>query len=115
MSQVSSSDYFEQLLSLLSISWLRLPLFKGFMTSAGGGADSLLCGARHGLIAFLAKSDLSSDPASETVISASSLVSDLHVLIEENSQDDRYVVPAMEVLAFVVAENFPSPTHSSIR
>lgn len=97
ISDVSSQEYFFQLLTSWGQEWLRLPLLQGLATSAVAGAESLVRASRAALIRFLGLPEQNSD---ETL-----LVGCLEVLstaLSENLQDDRYALPIVELLAFLI-------------
>ncbi|KAJ5098458.1 hypothetical protein N7532_005459 [Penicillium argentinense] len=96
-SQVSSQDYFAQLLTLYPIDWLRLPLFKGLATSAVAGSEGLVRAARSALIQFLN----SHEPNQRQTILVT-LLQDLSAALGETLQDDRYAVPIVDFCAFLI-------------
>ena len=81
---------------------LRLPLLQGLATSAVAGAEGLVRSSRAALIRFLNLHGPSSNP--------NIIVSLLQVLstgLNENLQDDRYAIPIVELIAFVI-DNYHS-------
>ncbi|KAJ6036942.1 Tubulin-specific chaperone D C-terminal [Penicillium herquei] len=97
ISDVSSQEYIFQLLTSWSQEWLRLPLLKGLATSAVAGAEGLVRSSRAALIQFFNAHDLQSD--------SNILVEFLQVLctvLSENIQDDRYAIPIIELMAFLI-------------
>ncbi|PLB42066.1 tubulin folding cofactor D C terminal-domain-containing protein [Aspergillus candidus] len=96
-SHVSSVDYFLQLLELQSIDWLRLPLFQGLATSAVVGAEGLVRSSRLAL-AY----SLNNHGAPERQTVAIAILKDLLVILTENLQDDRYAIPTLELIAWLL-------------
>ncbi|KAJ5690264.1 hypothetical protein N7462_004656 [Penicillium macrosclerotiorum] len=96
-SHVSSQEYFAQILTLYSIEWLRRPLLKGFSTSAIAGTDGLIRASRSALIQFL-----NAHEASERHAVLVIMLQDLSAIMEEDLQDDRFVIPIIDLLAFLI-------------
>ncbi|KAJ5945826.1 hypothetical protein N7454_002665 [Penicillium verhagenii] len=97
VSDVSSQEYFFQLLASWSQEWIRLPLLRGLATSAVAGAEGLVRASRAALIQFLNIHNSNSDPKI--------LIEFLQVLstaLDENIQDDRYAIPIVELIAFLL-------------
>lgn len=97
ISDVSSQEYFYQLLTSWSQEWLRLPLMKGLATSAVAGADGLVRSSRAALIQFLNSHSPQTEP--------SVLVELLQVLstaLSNDIQDDRYAIPIIDIMAFLL-------------
>ena len=97
VSDVSSQEYFFQLLSSWSQEWLRLPLLQGLATSAVAGAEGLVRASRAALIQFFNSQDPHSDP--------NILVEVLQVLstaLNDNLPEDRYAIPIIELIAFLL-------------
>ncbi|KAJ5802960.1 Tubulin-specific chaperone D C-terminal [Penicillium pulvis] len=97
VSDVSSQEYFFQLLSSWGQEWLRLPLLQGLATSAVAGAEGLVRASRAALIQFLNSHNPHSDP--------NILVEVLQVLstvLSDNLPDDRYAIPIIELIAFLL-------------
>ena len=92
-SQISSYSYFRQLLSLMSESWLRIPLLEGYVTSAGAGSESLLRTSRLALVDYL--ECVSHDGR------AIELCNDLTELLGHYLSNDRMAIPILEVLSFL--------------
>lgn len=96
-SHVSSQEYFAQLLTLYNVEWLRLPLLQGLATSAVAGTEGLVRASRSALIEFF--------NAREAADRQAVLITFLQVLctvLSDNLQDDRYAIPTIEFLAFLV-------------
>lgn len=104
---MSTPDYYEQLLALRSIDWLRSSILEGCISSAGAGSESLIRSSRVALAAYV---DLSS--ASELA----KLSADLVMIINRRVTDDRLIVPTLAVVAFLcdsAASDGPLRTHFS--
>ncbi|KAJ5563572.1 Tubulin-specific chaperone D [Penicillium sp. DV-2018c] len=94
---VSSQEYFAQLLTLQNIDWLRLPLLQGLATSAISGAEGLVRACRSALTQFL--NSLDQSRRQEILIV---FLQDLATILGDNLQDDRFAIPAMEFVAFII-------------
>lgn len=97
VSDVSSQEYFFQLLSSWGQEWLRLPLLQGLATSAVAGAEGLVRASRAALIQFLNSHNPHSDP--------NILIEVLQVLstaLNDNLPDDRYAIPLIELISFLL-------------
>ncbi|KAJ5782992.1 hypothetical protein N7457_004766 [Penicillium paradoxum] len=96
-SHVSSQEYFAQLLTLQSIEWLRLPLLQGLATSAISGAEGLVRATRSALTQFLNSQDQSRRQEILMVF-----LQDISTILSDNLQDDRFAIPAVEFVAFLI-------------
>ena len=96
-SHVSFPDYFLQLLELQAIDWLRLPLFQGLATSTVVGSEGLIRSSRLALVQCINSRD-----ATEQHQFMLMIIRDLSAILGENLQDDRYAIPTMELLAFLI-------------
>jgi hypothetical protein len=96
-SQVSSPDYFLQLLGLQAVDWLRLPLLQGLATSAVAGSEGLIRSARSALVQNI--NTLAAEQRSETV---TSILQDFQLILNEKLPDDRYAIPILELSAFLL-------------
>lgn len=96
-SHVSFPDYFVQLLELQAIDWLRLPLYQGLATSAVAGAEGLIRASRLALVQCI-----NSKKAEQREAMLPMILKDLSTILSENLQDDRFAIPIMELLAFLV-------------
>lgn len=94
---MSFPDYFLQLLELLAINWLRLPLLQGLATSAVAGAEGLIRASRLALVQCI-----NSKKAEQRQAMVMMVVEDLSTILSDNLQDDRYAIPIMELLAFLL-------------
>ena len=104
-SQVSSFNYFHQLLKLLQIDTLRRPLVQGLITSASAGTEGLIQSSRFALIDFI-ETQSDDDKKYEW---ANKLIEDLVSILETNMVDDRYAIPALEISAFLVDTYISEP------
>lgn len=94
---ISSPDYFRQLLELLQVDWLRLPLIQGLVTSASAGTESLVRASRSALMDYINDQD---KERREVIIAQ--LVREIQVVLENNLEDDRYAIPSMDMLSFLL-------------
>lgn len=101
-SHVSSQDHFAQLLTLHRVEWLRLPLLQGLATSAISGTEGLVRASRSALTEFL---NSQSQFHREEILM--SFLSDLSTILSDNLQDDRFAIPAVEFIAFLVDSYIP--------
>ncbi|KAE8358419.1 tubulin folding cofactor D C terminal-domain-containing protein [Aspergillus caelatus] len=112
-SHVSLPDYFLQLFELQAIDWLRLPLFQGIATSAVAGAEGLVRSSRSALVQRINKYQ-----AEQRQDIVTSIIKDLMVALSDNLQDDRYAIPVLEFLAFLLdsyISSIPQLSESSYR
>lgn len=96
-SNVSSQGYFDQLLTLYSIEWLRQPLLQGLATSATAGAEGLVRSSRSALIQFLN----TREPVQRQDVLIK-MLQDLSAVLHANFTDDRYAIPIIDFLAFLI-------------
>ncbi|OKL56274.1 hypothetical protein UA08_08481 [Talaromyces atroroseus] len=106
-SQVSSFNYFHQLLKLLQLENMRTALVQGLITSATAGTDGLIQSSRFALIDFI------ESQTEDRFQWVNKLIGDLVTILEANLVDDRYAIPAMEMSAFLVDTYISEPTVSS--
>lgn len=99
---MSFPDYFLQLLELLAIDWLRLPLLQGLATSAVAGAEGLIRASRLALVQCINGKKAEQRQAMVTMV-----VKNLSTILSDNLQDDRYAIPIMELLAFLIDGYIP--------
>lgn len=86
-----------QLLELQAIQWLRLPLFQGLATSAIAGAEGLIRSTRSALI-----HSLNRHPVEQQAEKASDIIQTLLLILSEKIPDDRYAIPILETIAFLL-------------
>ncbi|KAL4987726.1 tubulin folding cofactor D C terminal-domain-containing protein [Aspergillus falconensis] len=109
--QVSTTEYFVQLLELQAVDWLRLPLFQGISTSAVAGAEGLVRSTRSSLI-----QSINNCPAERHPEVATAIIHDLLQVLSEKLPDDRYAIPILETAALLLdgyvasVPSFQSPT-----
>ncbi|KGO69149.1 Tubulin-specific chaperone D, C-terminal [Penicillium expansum] len=101
-SHVSSQEYFAQLLTLHDIEWLRLPLLQGLATSAISGAEGLVRASRSALTQFL---NSQAEPRRQEILMI--FLQDLSTVLSDNLQDDRFAIPAVEFVAFLIDSYIP--------
>ncbi|GAT21348.1 small nuclear ribonucleoprotein U)1a,U)2b [Aspergillus luchuensis] len=106
-SHVSSTEYLLQLLQLQSIDWLRRPLFQGLATSAVAGSEGLIRSSRSALVQSIQEAE---DPQAAVL----AIIKDLAAILGENLQDDRFAIPVLEVLAFLLDSFVSSVSDDSI-
>ncbi|SLM39571.1 Tubulin-specific chaperone D, C-terminal [Lasallia pustulata] len=93
VAQTSTVEYYQQLLSLRSADWIRLPLLEGYVTSAGVGSESLLRASRAALVDYAEHLHIADLVA---------LCQDLMEILRRHIADDRLIIPALEVVAFLL-------------
>ncbi|KAL1855438.1 hypothetical protein Plec18170_004158 [Paecilomyces lecythidis] len=96
-SLVSSPSYFRQLLELLKVNWLRFPLIQGLVTSASAGTENLIRSSRSALIEYINDQDRE---RRDGVVAQ--LIRESQLVLESNMEDDRYAIPAMDMLSFLL-------------
>lgn len=77
----------------MSKKWLRMPLLKGYVTSAGVGSESLLRASRLALVDYITV-----DPQEHRILN---FCTDLTELMRDHLGNDRLAIPILEVLAFL--------------
>ena len=103
---MSTPEYYEGLLALRSIDWLRGYILEGCISSAGVGSEKLIRSSRVALSIYI---DTSS--ASELA----KLYADLLTIMSRYVTDDRVIVPALAVLAFLLdCADFDGPFYNSL-
>ncbi|KAJ6144506.1 hypothetical protein N7470_008401 [Penicillium chermesinum] len=108
VSDVFIQEYFFQILGSWNQEWLRQPLLQGLSTSAVAGAEGLVRSTRAALIQFLSLPDSSSNQNTLT-----GFVEVLSTALSENLPDDRYAIPIVEVIAFLL-DSYDAPTGSDL-
>lgn len=84
--------YFEQMLSLYSVGYLRVSLLEGYVSAAGAGSDSLLRSSRLALVLYAEQ------------FSATDLIqfcNYLSSIVGQNLTNDRILVPTLVVIGFL--------------
>lgn len=85
------------MLTLYPIEWLRLPLLKGLATSAVAGSEGLVRATRSALINFVN----SHEPTQRRTVLIT-ILQDLATILMETLQDDRYAIPTVDFIAFMI-------------
>lgn len=101
-SQVSSVQYFRQLLKLLHLKTIRPGLVQGLITSASAGLEGLIQFSRFALLDFIESQNESKSAWVDIVIE------ELVAILEANLSDDRYAIPAMEIASFILDTYVPA-------
>ncbi|KAI9370607.1 tubulin folding cofactor D C terminal-domain-containing protein [Aspergillus egyptiacus] len=96
-SEVSTTEYFLQLLELQKIDWLRVPLYQGLATSAVAGAEGLIRAVRSALV-----QNINGNPAERRPLMVTAVIQDFLLILDKNLLDDRYTIPALELSAFLL-------------
>lgn len=103
---MSTPEYYKQLLALRSIEWLRRDVLEGCISSAGAGSEAVIRSARAALAGYV---DLSS------ALETANLFSDLLSISKRRMTDDRFIVPAFAVFAFLLDSGaFDGPSHQTL-
>jgi hypothetical protein len=89
---VPTPEYYAQLLSLRSVDWLRVSLLEGCISAAGAGSESLMRSSRLALADYVGGSSASA---------LGRLSADLLTIIRTRVADDRVIIPALAVVAFL--------------
>lgn len=93
MAYTSTTDYFIQLLEIGNCETFGLPFGEGFVTSAGGGSESVMQSSRTALL-------LHADQASASGLTRIFVI--LVKIIESRVFDQRMIVPALVVFGFLL-------------
>lgn len=93
------------------MDWLRQAIIQGVVTSASAGTEGLIRASRLALAEYInTKGD------EEQASLKSILYEELLTLLESNMDDDRYAVPAMEVIGFLLDNDLiAAPVDSPMR
>ncbi|PGH00269.1 hypothetical protein GX51_05872 [Blastomyces parvus] len=100
-SEVSSADYFLQLFSLLQVDWLRHSLSRGLVTSATTGTEVVVRSTRFALLQYINNLD----EQLRNIICVR-LIEDWLSILESDNDDDRYAIPVVEMIAFLLDSCF---------
>lgn len=102
---MSTPEYYEQLLALRSIDWLRGYILEGCISSAGIGSETLIRSSRVALAIYI-------DASSATELA--NLSTDLLMIMSKYVTVDRVIVPALAVFAFLLdSANSDGSLHDS--
>jgi hypothetical protein len=94
---VTSPEYFEQLLELLQVDWLRQAVVQGLTTSTSAGTEGSIRASRLALAEYI-----NTKAIEERANLKDILFQELSLVLESNMEDDRYAIPAMEVIGFLL-------------
>lgn len=102
---ISSFEYYKQLLTLLTVPWLQEHLLHGLLNAISGGADDISRVSSDAFVAFL--SDLQDQEFQDTLVSLmTTLLDRLRFLAR---QEDREVVPVLDMIC-LIREQFDRET-----
>jgi hypothetical protein len=107
LADVSSTAYYKQLLKLLEVDWLRAPIIKGMASSAAAGSEVLGIASRGAIVAYIQEQD------GELQLDVYMMF--LTALIEQlraSANEDRLIIPTMELLAFLIEQTTSNAQHS---
>ncbi|KAK5060235.1 hypothetical protein LTR84_010120 [Exophiala bonariae] len=100
LTEVTSIDYFRNLLQLLSLDWAREALVLGLFSSATAGIEDICRAACNAFVTYL--QDLTSTTRRTLVHGISSLVLEqLELRVED---EDRAILPLVEFLCFFISQ-----------
>lgn len=99
-SDMSSPEYFSQLLTLLQVDWLRRPLLKGLVTSISAGTEGVVRASRLSIVQYIHQQDKETRRTFQATI-----FDDLLSIFEDIIDDDRYAIPLVDSIAFLL-ENY---------
>lgn len=94
---MTSPEYFEQLLELLQVDWLRQAVVQGIVTSTSAGTEGLIRASRLALAEYINKKE-----DGERTNLKGLLFQEFSMILESDMDDDRYAIPAMEVIGFLL-------------
>lgn len=93
MAYTSTTDYFIQLLEIGNRETFGLPFAEGYVTSAGGGSESVMQSSRTALL-------LHADQASASGLTRIFVI--LAKIIESRVSDERMIVPTLLTFGFLL-------------
>ncbi|EHY52837.1 hypothetical protein ABEF95_001024 [Exophiala dermatitidis] len=96
--EVSTEPYYQQLMKLLLLEWLREPLVLGLVSSATSGTEVICRAASNALVWYMQGLDEGKRDSLSSLVS--SIV--LKQLAIDEAQDDRQVVPLLDFLCFMM-------------
>ena len=91
--QVSSVEYYLQVVKLCSIDWVKTSLLEGLVTSIGASSEPILCASRTAVVAHL------EDVDNTDLLTFWQSVSGI---LRDSTSNERLVIPVLEVLAFLI-------------
>lgn len=109
MIETSSEPYFAQLLTLCHIPWLRPSLLQGLISSACQGTESIIRTSRAALVKFILSNTTTTNDANLGML----IYTDILNLLAQTLTNDRYALPALEILGFLLTQNLVSFSSSS--
>ena len=115
LAETSSEIYFRQLLTLCQITWLRQALLQGLISSACQGTEAIVRTSRSALVDYILSCQHQSDrdPAHVTTKDrvfpsypnmSLEIYTTLLTILEQNLSEDRYAIPAVEILGFLLTQ-----------
>ena len=84
------------MLDLTQVEWLRLPILEGLVTCAGAGTETALRASRDSLLQMFA------DQREKEIDGHPDVFEGLLDVLEAHLTDDRYAIPSVEVLAYLL-------------
>ena len=94
LSGVCSTEYFNHILSSgWQFGFLQQPLLKGYVTSVGGGSESVLNASRSALSSFFEQGGVEQQV---------SCLKELEMLFRAEKRNERVVINVMETVAFAL-------------
>ncbi|WEW60973.1 hypothetical protein PRK78_006462 [Emydomyces testavorans] len=106
-SEVSSAEYFSQLFALLSVDWIRPSLTKGLVTSVSAGTEGLVRSSRLALVHHIRSQDENEQPQLKK-----NLFNELVTTLEDTMEDDRYAIPTVDTISFLLDNCFEKESAS---
>lgn len=101
---VSSEAYFIQLIPLLRVEGLQTQVLRGLSSSIGGGTEDICRACSAALVSWL----LSMEPEEQEQATHALTVSLIEYLGSLHNQDDRDVVPTVELTTFLLEQSLLS-------
>ena len=101
-SEVSSPEYFSQLLTLFQVDWLCPALLKGLVTSISAGNEGLVRSSRFAIVQYINEKDENTRHELQAII-----FNKLLEILEDVMDDDRYAIPIVDTLAFLLESCIP--------
>lgn len=96
-SEVSSEEYFSQLVMLLEVDWIRPTLLQGLVTSISAGAEGVVRSSRFAIVQYINDKDENTRNELQATV-----FNDLLTILENEMDDDRYAIPVVDTLAFLL-------------
>ena len=89
---------------MFEVDWLRPALTKGLVTSFCAGTEGLVRSTRFALLEHISARDVEKKNTSKA-----RLWEDLLSTLENNVDDDRYAIPAVETFTFLLDNGLEPP------